>query len=161
MSTKRDKKAAGQNWEQEAKQNLANWQRAQAELENLKKRSTKEREQYLQFATKELILDLLPILDNFERAIEHAPQDEQKSNWLTGITYIEQQLTETLKNHGVEKREVKVGDVFDENFHHAVGSEINDDVKENHIIKVINPAYVMAGEVIRPASVIVVGKENN
>lgn len=143
-----------------SKEYLDNWKRSQAELENLKKRVTKERAEFAQFASKEIVLDLLPILDNFERATEHVPStlSETDKNWLIGITYIQQQLLEMLKNHQVEKYAVNVGDDFNPTYHNAVSREESDQVKENQIIKVISQAYTMASEVIRPASVIVAGK---
>jgi len=151
---KKSKKSTKTNWEQEAKQNLENWQRAQAELENTKKRLAKDKEEFIKFATKELVLDLLPIIDNFDRAIEHVPADNQNSDWLTGITYIHKQLLDMLTSYQVNKVEAKVGDQFDQGQHNAI-ERMESDQPENTIIKVINQAYTMNGEVIRPAAVIV------
>ncbi len=129
--------------------------RAQAELANYKKRVDRDKGEFAKFASKEVILDLLPVVDNFERAIEHVPQTEKDNNWLMGITYIHKQLLEMLANHEVVKVEVKAGDEFDSTKHNAVEHKSNDEIKENKIIQVINQAYTMHGEVIRPATVVV------
>ena len=85
-------------------------QRAQAELANYKKRVERDKGEFAKYASKEVILDLLPVVDNFERAIEHVPAADKESNWLMGITYIHKQLLEMLANHSVVKTEVKLGD---------------------------------------------------
>ncbi len=158
---KRHRRTDSTKWEEQASEYLTNWQRTQAELENVRKRSVSEREQYTKFATRELILDLLPVLDNFERALAHVPADQADSGWLTGITYIHKQLVEALESHGVTPGTVKPGDPFDEATMHATSREPHADHPENTVIAVVGQAYSMNNEIIRPASVIVsAGSEN-
>ena len=129
--------------------------RAQAELANYKKRVERDKGDFAKYASKEVILDLLPVVDNFERAIEHVPEADKESNWLVGITYIHKQLLEVMANHGVVKVEVKAGDEFDSAKHNAVERKSDPKITENKIIQVISQAYTMHGEVVRPATVVV------
>ncbi|MDO8472082.1 MAG: nucleotide exchange factor GrpE [bacterium] len=128
--------------------------RAQAELANLQKRTEREKGEFARFANQELIIDLLPVLDNFDRALQHVPEADQNSNWLTGVTYIQKQLLEVLNRQGVSVKEVKVGEMFDAGSQHAIEHRQSDQ-PENTVIQVINQAYVMNDTVIRPAAVIV------
>lgn len=143
------------DWEATAKEHLTNWQRAQADLENIRKRGITEKEQYTKFATRELVLDLLPVLDNFERALAHVPADQASSGWLTGITYIHKQLLDALASHGVMVGSVKAGDPFDAATMHATGHEPNQQYPKDTVMAVVGQAYSMNNEIIRPASVIV------
>ena len=143
------------DWETTAREHLTNWQRAQADLDNMRKRSEIEKSQYTKFATRELVLDLLPVLDNFERALAHVPSDQAESGWLTGITYIHKQLLDALTSHGVTAGTVKPGDPFDETVMHATSHEPSTEHPANTVITVVGQAYSMNNEIIRPASVIV------
>lgn len=152
---KRHRRAATPNWEEQAREYLTNWQHTQADLENLRKRGQVEKEQYTKFSTRELVLDLLPVLDNFERALAHVPTDQADSGWLVGITYIQKQLLDALTSHGVTAGTVKAGDPFDETTMHATSREPHAEHPEDMVIAVVGQAYSMNNEIIRPASVIV------
>lgn len=128
--------------------------RAQAELANLQKRTERERGEFARFANQELIIDLLPVLDNFDRALAHVPEADKNSNWLTGITYIQKQLLEVLQRQGVAIKAVKLGEPFDPTYQNAIEHRPSDE-PENTIIQIINQAYTMNDTVIRPATVIV------
>lgn len=141
-------------WEEQAKANLENWKRTAAELENLTKRAQQAREQYTRFATRELILDLLPVVDNFDRALAHVPAEQNGNDWLVGVTYIHKQLLEVLERNGVTVVEIKVGDQFDPATMHATSSEASEQPKDA-VLTVMNQAYKLNNEVIRPANVTV------
>lgn len=143
------------DWEAEATANLANWHRAEAEIDNLKKRAVKEKQESMEYAKRQLILDLLPVVDNFDRALEHVPTDQAASGWLTGITYIQKQLLDVFRQYQVEKVDVKAGDPFDHHTMHAVEQKADETVPGDHIIAIISSPYKMGEELIRPGAVIV------
>lgn len=96
------------------------WQRAIADFENYKKQSTKQNEEFRKYAMENVIVEILPVLDNFQSALDNIPEEEQGSGWVTGMTYIQKQLLDVLNGHGVEMMEVKVGDELDVNLHEAI-----------------------------------------
>lgn len=145
----------------EASNYLGQWQRAQADLENLQKRSVTERGEAIEAARKGVILDLLPVVDNFDRALAHVPAEQAESGWLTGITYIHKQLIDFLGEYDVRPVAVKPGDAFDHNWHHAVQT-VASEYPADQIVSVITVPYTMKGELLRPGNVTVSsGPEGN
>ena len=124
-----------------------------AELINYRKRKDEEVTNRLRFANQDIILDILPILDNFERAIKlQNSEDKNLSKFLDGIKMIYNSLNETLKKYGVEEIDC-LGKEFDPNFHQAMLVD-KDDTKENNIVlEVLLKGYTLKERVIRPASV--------
>lgn len=129
--------------------------RALADQENARKRASVEKEQFAKFAQTGAVLDLLPVVDNFYRATEHIPEDQKGSPWLTGIMYIQKQLIDVLTQMGVEEIAAKPGDAFNSELHEAIGTAINEEVPEDHIITIQNKGYTLHGKVIRPVQAIV------
>jgi molecular chaperone GrpE len=145
---------------------LNDLKRLQADFENYKKRMENERKETMRFITTGIISDLVPILDNFNMAVAHVPEDKKSDPWVTGITYIERQFEEVIAGYGVDIMEVKVGDTFDPTRHEAVGSEAKNEEsgienqdetkeKEQKIAKVLQKGYLMGDKVIRAAKVTV------
>ena len=124
-----------------------------AELINYRKRKDEEVTNRLRFANQDIILDILPILDNFERAIKlQNSEDKNLSKFLDGIKMIYNSLNETLKKYGVEEIDC-LGKEFDPNLHQAMLVD-KDDTKENNIVlEVLLKGYTLKERVIRPASV--------
>jgi molecular chaperone GrpE len=104
---------------QKAETNLTGWQRAQADFENYKKRNEQEKIEIGKFANSVLILNLLPIIDDFERAFNSIPSDIADDSWLEGIKLIENKLKAYLMSQGITPIQA-VGEPFDPNFHEAV-----------------------------------------
>ena len=124
--------------------------RLQADFVNFKKRAEKDKESTIIYSTEEFLCQLLPILDNFERAIEsEANKDE---GFYQGVEMIYQQLIKLLNDNGVEEINA-VGETFDPNYHHAVFMEESTDHKEGTIIEVFQKGYVLKDKVIRPSMV--------
>ena len=94
-------------------------QRERADFVNFRKRTENEKTDIFKFANENLILELLTVLDNFERSLEHTKHLDGTPHQ-EGLKLIEKQLEDILKNNGLEKIEVKKGDVFDPNLHEAV-----------------------------------------
>ncbi len=141
--------------EAEAKQNLDRYQRTMAEFENFRKRTLKEKSQMFENGAKEVLEGLLPVVDNFERAILHITDDEKELSFTKGVDMIYKQLVETMKNIGVEEIEAK-GQPFDPNLHHAVSHEDDPDYDDNIVVEVFQKGYTYKDSVLRHAMVKVV-----
>lgn len=138
--------------EEKAKEYLAGWQRQRAEFLNYKKEEMQRMQEFLKYANEELILKILPILDNFNLAEKQLPEDLKNNENIKGFLQIKLQLEDFLKNLGVE--EIKtIGQKFDPNFQ-EVEEEMEDSSKQSGIvIEEIQKGYKLHGKVIRPAKV--------
>jgi len=134
-----------------AEANLAGWQRAQADYVNYKKRSKKEREEISQFANSVLILNILPILDDWERALASVPEDQADLSWVEGIRLIEHKLRGALEAQGLSPIEA-VGQPFDPNLHEAA---MQGKGEEGIVVSELQKGYKFRDRVIRPARVVV------
>jgi molecular chaperone GrpE len=129
-------------------------QRIKADFANYKRRVQNERELQAKCANKELILRLLPVLDDFSYALDWVPQNESEADWLKGVTLIKDKLTSILEREGVSKIDVK-GESFDPHKHEAIYCDEDADDDEFVVKEVIKDGYKLHNEVIRPAQVIV------
>ena len=127
--------------------------RLQADCENFRRRTSKEREEIGNVVTQELLKSLLPIVDNFDRAMATEQQDGEA--FKKGVEMIYTQLGETLKNVGLEPIETE-GQKFDPNFHQAVMRVENPDLDDDTIAQELQKGYIVKGKVIRPSMVQVV-----
>ena len=127
-------------------------QRKIAEFDNYKRRTKSERQQQSARATIELITEILPVLDDFERALETATDTEQPDAYRTGIEQIYRKLTELLKKRGVAPIET-IGKAFDPNFHEAVVHEESDDHQDGEIIEEYRRGYMLGSELLRASMV--------
>jgi len=134
-----------------AEANLAGWQRAQADFVNFKKRSEQEREDFSRFANANLILELLPLLDDLERALEHVPAKLASIAWVDGVKLIYRKFKATLEAQGLAQIEA-LGRPFDPNLHEAVRQDRG---KEGIVIEEIRRGYQLHDKVIRPTMVVV------
>lgn len=131
------------------------YQRTLADVENMRRRFEDERKLIGKMAIGDLVIDLLPVLDNFTRATEHVPEAEKDSPWATGILYIRKQLMGVLAERGVEEVHAKPGDPFDPSTHEAIGSVHNSDQPDDTISEVKSIGYKLHDKVMRPVQVIV------
>jgi molecular chaperone GrpE len=136
---------------EKAEANLAGWQRAQADFINYKKRAEQEKQDLSKFANSVLILNLLPVLDDFERAFSSIPPKVGKMSWLDGIKLIERKLWAVLQAQGVSPIKA-LGEPFDPQFHEAVRQ---DKGKEGIVIEEVQKGYMLEDRVIRPTMVVV------
>ncbi len=130
--------------------------RRQAEFENYKKRTQKEKDSIVAYASEGLVTDLLPSLDSFERALEVEidEKDEKAKALYEGLELVYNQLSEILKNNGLEEVEC-LNQKFDHNCHHAVVQQESDEHEEDTVIKVLGKGYKYKDKVIRPSMVMV------
>ena len=130
--------------------------RAQADLENFRRRMRREMDDQLKFANQPLITELLPVIDNVYRAISAASKDEAASGLLEGFLMVAQQLISTLKKFHCEPIDA-VGEVFDPNKHEAISQMPSDEIEKGSVIQAIQEGYVLHDRVIRPSQVIISG----
>jgi len=128
--------------------------RLAAEMDNYKKRTMKERESLVKYATQGIIEDLLPVLDNFQRAIESASDLVDQDSFLEGVKMIYKQMHDVLEKKGV-KRIDAVGETFDPNIHEAVMQIASEEHPENVVVEEFQKGYMLHDRVIRPAMVAV------
>lgn len=128
----------------------------QAELINYRKRKDEEVSNMLKFANQDLILELIQITDNFERAIklDDTNLNDELSKFLAGFKMIYSHLTETLKKFGVEEIET-IGKEFDPNVHEALMTAHDESKPNDVIVDCLSKGYTLKGKVIRAAKVIV------
>lgn len=136
---------------EKAENYLASWQRAQADFINYKRRSEQEREETGKFANATLILNLLPALDDLERALATIPNQLTEHDWVGGIRLIERKLRTSLETQGLTSIQA-VGEPFDPHLHEAVRQ---DKGKEGMVIEEVQKGYQFHDRVIRPSKVVV------
>ncbi len=136
------------------KQAVADWQekyaRLGADFENYKKRMLKEQAMWIQSARVAMLTNLLTIIDNFDRAMEHKSTATDVKSWIDGITMIHASFQEFLKKAGV--REVPY-DLFDPIYHEALMHIASDKHKPGDIVEVLEKGYMIDDHVLRPAKV--------
>lgn len=128
--------------------------RLQADFENFRRRTAKEKEELAAVITQNILGDLLPLLDNFERAM--AVEQSDGEAFQKGVEMIFTQLREVLDKHGLQSIEAE-GQTFDPNFHQAVMRVEDSDAPDGTITQVLQKGYQAKGRVIRPAMVQVAG----
>jgi molecular chaperone GrpE len=134
--------------------------RCAAEIDNLKKRQEKEKAELLQFANKNLIKELLPVVDNLELALEHGRQLDAPPPLLEGLELVYQGFLKALTRFGVTPI-VCVGQPFDPAFHNAVMQEETTDVEDCAILKELQKGYLLQSRLLRPAMVVVARNNQN
>jgi molecular chaperone GrpE len=125
--------------------------RKQAEFENWRKRTQREREDFLALAVTDLIRDLLPVLDGFDRALKHRDQ-RVPEQFYQGMELIQRELLEVLGRAGLVPVET-VGHVFDPHFHHAVETVQVPGAREQEIVEELQRGYKLKHRLLRPANV--------
>jgi molecular chaperone GrpE len=139
--------------ESQSAEYLAGWKRALADYQNLLKDVGKEKQELIKFANGNLIVELLPILDNFKLALKDCSAMTDNA-WVVGFAHIKKQLEDFLKENGVE--EIKtVGEKFDPLLHEAVEYIAAPDVEAERIVEERRAGYRLSGRVIQAARVVV------
>ena len=142
-------------WE-ELEADVAKWKelslRTAAEMDNLRKRTAREREEAIRYANQRLLEELLPVIDNFEMGMQAASQDT-KSMIYIGMDMVRRQLNEFLSSQGVE--EIPTVGTFDPNVHDAVAQEDCSAGEEGRILRVTRRGFKLRDRLLRPASVVV------
>jgi molecular chaperone GrpE len=132
-------------------EHLRAWQRTAADLSNYRRRTEEERELVARFASSALISRLLTVLDDFDRALEHVPE-EAHEGWVDGVRLVERKLRSVLEAEGLTPIEA-VGLPFDPNVHEAVVHEETADHPDNQVIGELQRGYRLHDRVLRPSLV--------
>lgn len=134
--------------------------RSVAELDNVRKRTEREKEEYFQYALSELLRDILPILDNFERALKASEEEVDGKTFREGVELIYRMMLNLIKKHGVRPIEIE-SKKFDPNLHQALASEESAEVNEPEIKEELQKGYLIHNRLLRPTMVkVIVPKKN-
>lgn len=143
-----DKQNTMSEWEQKFKESEDRYLRLQADYDNYRKRTQKERSGIIAKANKELMLSVLPVIDNLERALSHADPEDP---FTKGVDMVYKQLVEELQKHGLLPIEA-VNQEFDPNYHQAVAKEAAD-TASGIVLEEYQKGYLLNNEVLRPSMV--------
>lgn len=138
----------------EAANNLDGWMRAQAEFANARKRMEKQRTETYLNATADTAAKLLPVIDDFDRAIENVPDAIAENSWLEGIQLVQRKLATILEGLNVKPIEA-VGQPFDPKYHEAIMQETTDEYESGVVSKELQKGYQLGDRVVRPSLVYV------
>jgi molecular chaperone GrpE len=128
------------------------WQRERADFTNYRNRNLRDQEASKQNLTTEVVKKYLAVNDDIERALNHAPQNKETTDWVEGIRLIYQKLQNILESEGVQRIPAE-NEFFDPNRHEAISTEENPLFESGHIIEIIQQGYTIGDRVIRPARV--------
>ena len=137
--------------QEDAQKYLNNWHRAEADFQNYKRRAEQERDELRRYGNVSVIINLLPVLDDFERAFSSLDSHLAGLSWFDGILLIYRKLRQLLENAGVTPIETE-GQSFDPRFHEAVAHV---DGEEGKVISEVQRGYKLHDRVLRPAMVVV------
>jgi molecular chaperone GrpE len=143
-----------QEKEKEARENYDRYLRLSAELENYKKRMEKEKSDIYKFANENIMKDLLPVLDNLERALEHGREAENTKGLLEGVELTLKSFWSVLEKNGLSRIEA-LGETFDPNHHEAVMVQEDGQRPDGEVISQMQLGYRLHNRLIRPAMVVV------
>ncbi len=150
MKTRRSRQDTnGREVSKEEEELNTRYLRLAADFQNYKRRSEKEKSDIYAYANEKLVLELLDVADNFERALKHGDSSE---SFVEGMNMIYIQLKGVLEKSGVEEINA-VGETFDPNFHHAVLTENSTEYESGKVTQVLQKGYLLNKKVIRPAMV--------
>ncbi len=138
--------------EQEAKDNYDRYVRQVAEAENFKKRNARERDDAIRFANEMLLKDLLPVIDNLERAIAHAASGENGQPLVEGVEMVLKGFIDALSKCGVSQI-VAIGQSFDPSKHEAIAQVVSDEHEPNVVVEELHKGYMFRDRLLRAALV--------
>ena len=127
------------------------WLRSQAEFQNFRRRQERELADLRAMAAADIVKQLLPVLDDFDRAFKHVPDEFEDASWVNGFHLIERKFRQILDQAGVKPIET-VGQPFNPNFHESVASEESDE-PHGTILEEYRKGYTLNDKVLRPAMV--------
>ena len=151
IKTKKDKSIKSLN--NEIKESKDKYVRLYSEFENYRRRTSKEKIDMIESANKDLLKDILPIVDDFERAINSI--DKNKKEEFEGFNLINQKLISTLEKNNLKKMATKKGDDFDSEFHEAITSIPSEKKFKGKIVDIIEDGYLIGEKIIRFAKVVI------
>ena len=148
-STQPKKTKKGKNLTSELQETKDKYLRLYSEFENYRRRTSKEKIEMIHSANKDLLKDILPVIDDYERAVK-----ANKENEIEGFSLIFQKLKTTLEKYNVKRMEIKKGDDFDAELHEAITSSPSDKKLKGKIIDIIEDGYHVGDSILRFAKVV-------
>lgn len=145
--------------EEAALKNMELYIRSQAEIENMKKRFKKEKEEWVKYSHDSMVKELLPVVDNLEKALGHAEEETSVDALRDGVQLTLTGLKEVLRKAGVEEIKAE-GEPFDPQFHQAVSEKEDDTVDPGTVVAELQKGYLLNGRLARPSMVIVSKRSN-
>lgn len=156
VKQEQEEQSAEEKLQEELQNEKDKFLRLFAEFENYKRRTSKERLELFKTASEEVMLALLPVLDDFERALAHIEEDKEAEELRKGVMLIYQKLLSTLEQKGLSAIKIKQGDAFDADNHEAVTQIPAPDKKlKGKIIDVIEKGYKLGDKIIRFPKVVI------
>lgn len=138
----------------EAAKNWDLYLRERAEMENFRKRTQREKEEFRLFARKDLLLEVLPVLDNLERALEHAGQSGEGQGLVEGVNMTVTQFRKVIEDLGARPIRA-IGAPFDANLHQAMGQVETAEQPQGTVVSEYQKGYLLQDRLLRPALVVV------
>ncbi len=136
------------------------WLRAAADYQNLQKEVAQQRSVWAKMSKVDVLVEFIPVYENFKKAFQTplVPDDSgthiQCESWKKGIGFIMKQFEDILRRHNIESVKT-VGEMFDPTRHEAIGEEVSEDHEENVVLREVEGGYVVDGQVLQPAKVII------
>lgn len=136
----------------QAEEYLGNWKRAAADYQNFKKQQERDRQNWVAMANQDLLLKLLPAIDDLHKALENVTPEIKESSWFDGLLLVNKKLDKSLEESGLDEIPAQ-GQKFDPQFHEAVMHEEVEGAEPDTNVSVLQKGYVLNGRVIRPSMV--------
>ncbi len=124
-----------------------------ADLENYKKRAARELEETRERANAQLLLKLIGVADDFNRALDYIPEDDSDAGWAEGLRITQRGIENVMQSEGLSRIEAAIGQPFDVNEHEAVFFEPTDEVEEGTVVRIVRNGYKLRDRVLRAAQV--------
>lgn len=128
--------------------------RTAAEMDNFKKRLSREHQEQMKYASEKVLKDIIPAIDNLDLALQYATTHEACKDMVEGVAMTKKLLLESLERNGL-KSVGKEGDEFNPQFHEAIGYEANPEVEKGVISKILQRGYILNDRLLRPAKVMI------
>lgn len=141
-----------QGLRKQAEESQERYLRTQADFDNFRRRSRLEKEDFAKYASSKLVEQLLPVLDNFERAIAASKDSKDLDSLLKGIEMIQRQMGQVLEQEGLKPLD-SIGQLFNPEFHQAIMQVDSDEHEEGTIVEELQKGYAFKDKVLRPAMV--------
>ena len=152
-TTKKTKSTKSQDLKLELQESKDKYLRLYSEFENYRRRTSKEKIEMIDSANKDLLKEILPISDDFERAIKFSDPDNSIDE--EGINLIFQKLRGILEKHNLKKMEIKVGDDFNSELHEAITSTPSEKKLKGKVVDIIEDGYLIADKILRFGKVVI------
>lgn len=151
-TTNGDVQAQYEALQKQAQEYLEGWQRARAEFANYKKRIERELQENREVSMGMALKSMLPVVDDFERALANVPGDIKDNPWVGGVSMVQRKLLKMLEDNGVTSFD-PLGEMFDPNRHEAIGSDDEGDAPSGQVTTTMQRGYLIGDRVLRPALV--------